>query len=102
MMCSKQGMFFPDNITEMSVYNVTSDIRPIVGGMSGGPVIDLENGKIVGVNHAGFTDMAPSALAGLGFFIPIPVVHDVLKKLAITVDQLSQNYTQTQTQVRGK
>lgn len=89
MMCSDIGMFFPENMPQTSVHNVTSNIRPVVGGMSGGPVLDMETGKIVGVNHAGFTDMASDAVRGMGFFIPVPVVHEVLKKMAITVDQLS-------------
>lgn len=88
MMCSNPGMFFPENMPMMSIYNVTSNIRPLVGGMSGGPVIDTITGKIVGVNHAGYTDEAGSNLAGLGFFIPVPVIHQVLDKLGMSIDRL--------------
>lgn len=78
MMCSNPGMFYPENMVDLSIYNVTSNIGPVMGGMSGGPVFDLETGKIVGIVQGGFTG---GMLMGTGIFTPIPVILDVLERV---------------------
>ncbi len=85
LMTSEVGMFYPENMVELSRYNVTSNIAWTVGGMSGGAVLDLETGKLTGIVQGGFTSHT-GPLAGVGIFIPAPVILDVLDSIDMDLD----------------
>lgn len=78
-----------DDFSYENVYQISANITH---GNSGGPLIDRETGKVIGINSAGIDD------SGIGFSIPIQAVIDEVRNWSSAVsndDLIYPSYTRT-------